>query len=154
MKKFVCLCICTALLYVLAAGISATGMTLADGAVTGSGGAAVSEQLAPTDDAGTPFDSGNNARTGDAANNGGINDGTAGGTANGEIPGETGSNGDITDNSANAPDYNTAPATESENTDAGSMTTGTSWFAVILSIIIVAAIIALVVALLPKRRHM
>lgn len=146
MKKIAVLCTVCVILSVTFLPVYAMGMT-----GTGSAG-----EMLPSGD--SFYDAGNNARTGDIENNGGTWDGSAGGTAQGTVGGtETTRNPAESGNS----DDNPAGSHASRSADEGaSMTTGESaaasgsgWFAVILSIIVVAAIIALIVALLPKRNR-
>lgn len=112
----------------------------------------MAEEMVP-DNSGIP-DAGNNARTGDIESNGGARDGSAGGTINGSDSGT--SNGSESGTSDTGTVSGTAPSEDNSmipapgDQDSG----GVSWFAVILSIVIVGAVAALVVALLPRRDRM
>ena len=125
MKKFVCLCTIAAVLFTLAASVFASDMA----------GQPITDGI--TD---APFDAGISSRTGDITDGSNPADMGENAAESGEIPSETGNSGDISGESA-------------PESTADEVSSGTSWFAVILSIIIVAAIIALVVALIPRRRN-
>ena len=141
MKRFVCLCfVCTL--------VSALILSVAGSAVPG----AVPGQVSP----GADFDAGNNARTGDIQSNGGSRDGSAGGTANGNTTGEDTAGDYAADETgaAIAEDNGTYAGSAGSGAEESAVTEGAGWFTVILGIVIVAAVIALAVALLPRRNRM
>ena len=127
MKNFVCLCVICAVVCAMvccAAPVFAVGQASAEDAV-------MSEQLIPSDDAGTAHDT-VNAGTPDPENS----------AAAAESGWNQGAQGAITERSVSPVEENTP------------QTTGVGWFTVIVSIVIVSAVFAIVVALLPKRRGM
>ena len=152
MRKFAILCTVCAILFSTALTAAAVGMSPEASGVSGNGGA-MSEEIIPSE--GAPFDSGNNARTGDIQSNGGANDGTAGGTANGSNTGDSGSDAAESGNTAGESQNsaNRAMSAAENSTTAQTTDSGSGWFAAILAIVIVAAITALIVALIPRRNR-
>ena len=141
MKRFVCLCFVCAL---TAALILSAAASAVPGTVPGAAPGAAPGQVSP--DAG--FDAGNNART--------ERDGSAGGTANGNTPDENAAGDYAADETgaSMAEDSGTYAGSADRGAEENAVTGGAGWFTVILGIVIVAALIALAVALLPKRNRM
>ena len=152
MKRIVTLCMACIMLRGSVLAISAAGFAGAGSGLSGSDAGMVSQEIASSE--GDVSDIGNTARTGDVQNGIGMTDGAMNGESSADIPSETGEIGsESTDPGENstADSDNSADSTQSGSSDQDS---GVSWFSVILAIVIVAAIAALIVALLPRRNRM
>lgn len=141
MKRFVTLCMACIMIHASVQVISAAGLTDAGAGLSGSEGSVVSQEIASSE--GAPFDAGSTSRSGDIQNRSGMAD-----ESSAEIPSETGENAPESADSVENPDSVSPNPTGNAQTDGG------NWFSIILAIVIVAAIAALIVALLPRRNRM
>ena len=152
MKRIVTLCMACIMLRGSVLAISAAGFAGAGSGLSGSDAGMVSQEIASSE--GDSSDVGNTARTGDAPNGIGMTDGAVTGESSADIPSETGEIGPESTNpgeNSTADSDNSADSIQSGSSDQDG---GVSWFSVILAIVIVAAIAALIVALLPRRNRM
>lgn len=147
MKRFVTLCMACIMIHASVQVISAAGLTDAGAGLSGSEGSVVSQEIASSE--GAPFDAGSTSRSGDIQNRSGMAD-----ESSAEIPSETGENATESADSAGNPDSVSPNPTDNAQTDGGTGSSGGNWFSIILAIVIVAAIAALIVALLPRRNRM